>query len=51
VDVRNTTDGTPIWSTDWPTIGAQLPTVHISGLAVDDDTVYVGIVTEFGPGD
>jgi outer membrane protein assembly factor BamB len=51
VHVRNTTDGTPIWSTDWPTIGAPLPTVHISGLAVDDDTVYVGIVTELGPGD
>jgi outer membrane protein assembly factor BamB len=51
VHVRNTTDGTPIWSTDWPTIGARLPTVHISGLAVDDDTVYVGIVTELGPGD
>ena len=52
VHVRNTTDGTPIWSTDCPTIVAGAPSpVHISGLAVDDDTVYVGITTELGGGD
>jgi outer membrane protein assembly factor BamB len=52
VHVLNTTDGTPIWSTDWPTIVEGAPSaVHISGLAVDDDNVYVGIVSELGPGD
>lgn len=52
VHVLDTTDGTAIWSTDWPTaVAGAPPTADISGLAVDDDTVYVGIVTEFSPGD
>jgi outer membrane protein assembly factor BamB len=50
--VHDTGDGSLIWRTDWPTTVDGAPVAaHIAGVAVDDDNVYVGIVTEFGPGD
>ena len=50
--VHDTGDGAVVWRTDWPTtVGGAPVAAHIAGVAVDDDNVYVAIVTEFGPGD
>ena len=50
--VHDTADGARMWRTEWPAIVDGAPALaHIAGVAVDDDNVYVAIVTEFGPGD
>ena len=52
LQARSTVDGTILWATRWLVDDPFAPGVaHVSGLAVDDDTVYVGLVFVSGPGD
>jgi len=54
LQARSTQDGGINWTTRWSVEGQDpfAPGVaHVAGLAVDDDTVYIGLVSDSGPGD
>lgn len=52
LQARSTVDGTIIWATRWLVDDPFAPgAAHVSGVALDDDTVYLALVSESGPGD